>query len=579
MVVLTGNSVSPGFAVGSVYVYGAAQIVPAEGLCPAGEEQAHLERYEAVRKKALDELEKTALSVEKRDPEKAGIFRAHQDIVNDVAINEEIPDKILRERWAGDWAVYKVYDAFIRMVKKARDPLIAERSADFEDVRGRLLRLWHGRSEEGLSVLERPVIVAARELLPSDTASMDAGKVLAVLTETGGSTSHSAIIARSYGIPAVLGVPGLLDAVQQNQTAAVDATEGKIYLDPDKALAEEYGKRAAEWRRERATAESYRNADAFTLDKVRIDIGVNIANADEKELQAAEYADSVGLFRTEFLYMGRDDLPGEEEQFACYRKVLERFGKRPVVLRTLDIGGDKTLKSVEFPAEENPFLGNRALRLCFSHPELFAPQIRACLRASAYGNLWIMLPMVGSLDDIRRAKELIFSFQDDLRKEGKPCGEFKLGIMVEIPSIALIASSAAKETDFASIGSNDLCQYLCAADRMNSSVESYYQSYHPALFALIKDTVKAFTAAGKPVSICGELGGDPLAVPALIGFGMRKLSMGAASVGEVKRAVASLTIDKAEETARRVLEFATAGEVKSYLSEQSAFYKQGGSNV
>jgi len=285
------------------------------------------------------------------------------------------------------------------------------------------------------------------------------------------------------------------------------------------------------------------------------------------------------LFRTEFLYMGRDDLPGEEEQFACYRRVLERFGKKPVVLRTLDIGGDKTLKSMKLPTEENPFLGNRALRLCFTYPELFMAQIRACLRASAYGNLWIMLPMVGSMDDIRKAKEFIFSVRDDLRKEGASFGEFKIGIMIEIPSIALIANTAAKEVDFASIGSNDLCQYLCAADRMNSSVESYYQSYHPGLFTLIRDTIKAFIDAGKPISICGELGGDPLAVPVLLGFGMRKLSMGAASVAEIKRTVASLTINEAGEIAGRALEFTTAGEVQSYLSERHAYYKQGGSNV
>ncbi|MCL1928607.1 MAG: phosphoenolpyruvate--protein phosphotransferase [Treponema sp.] len=568
MTILTGNGVSPGVAVGTIHVYSGSQIVPEKKMCPPGEEQSHLDRYESVKKKALDELEQIFLAMERKDPEKAKIFKAHQDIINDVAINEEIPEKILNEQCSGDWAIYTIYETFLRMVKKAKDPLIAERAADFDDVRGRLLRLWHGRNDEGLSVLEKPVIIAAKELLPSDTASMDPSNVLAILTETGGVTSHSAIIAKSYGIPAVLGIQNLFEHIKHDQPAAVDAIEGKIYLDPDKSIVEKYTKKAEAWRLEIVMDEFHLKTEASTTDNVRIDIGINIANADEKELRASEYCDSVGLFRTEFLYMGRGELPGEEEQFIIYKKVLERFGKKPVVLRTLDIGGDKTLQSMELPKEDNPFLGNRALRLCFSYPDIFKTQIRACLRASVYGNLWIMLPMVGSIDDIRKAKDFIFSVRDNLKKEGKSCGDFKLGIMIEIPSIALIANIAAKEVDFASIGSNDLCQYLCAADRMNGMVEPYYQSYHPSMFRLLKETIEAFSDAGKPISICGELGGDPLAVPVLIGYGIRKLSMGAASVAAVKRIISGLTVTMAEEMAHKVLEFATAEEIKTYLMDR-----------
>jgi phosphotransferase system enzyme I (PtsI) len=266
--------------------------------------------------------------------------------------------------------------------------------------------------------------------------------------------------------------------------------------------------------------------------------------------------------------MGRNTLPGEDEQYDVYKKVLERFGTRPVILRTLDIGGDKIPQSIEFQKEENPFLGNRALRFCFSRPDIFTSQIRAALRASSHGNLWLMLPMVGSIDDIRKAKEFIRNCGSDLKKEKKPLGEIKIGIMIEVPSIALMANQAAKEVDFASIGTNDLCQYLCAADRMNSVVESYYQSYHPALFTLINDTARAFIVAGKPISVCGELGGDPLAVPVLLGFGMRKLSMGAASVAGIKQTIAELTIKKAKEMARQVLGFSTAEEIKRYLMKQ-----------
>ena len=566
--VLKGNSVSPGIALGTIYTYTTTFETPKECFINSGEEELNITRYEAVKKQALTELEVIIHTMEKKDPERAKIFRAHQDIVNDVAINEEIPDKILKEHWSGDWALYKTYETFIRMVRKAPDPIIAERASDFEDVRERLLKIWYNKNTKGLSNLDKPVIVAAKELFPSDTATMDHNNVLAILTETGGVTSHSAIIAKSFGIPAVLGIQELLKNVQQGQTAVVDAEKGIIHLNPDNTMTEEYTKKYKAWKQQKETTETYRNKKAFTKDKIRIEIGVNIANADEKELEASEYTDSIGLFRTEFLYMGRDKLPGEEEQFLVYRKVLERFGDKPVILRTLDIGGDKTLKSMELPLEENPFLGNRALRLCFSHPELFVPQLRACLRAAVYGNLWIMLPMVSSVDDIRKAKEYINKVQKDLQKENKPCGKFKIGIMVEIPSIALIADHAAKEIDFASIGSNDLCQYLCAADRMNSTVESYYQSYHPALFRLIKETSLAFNNAGKPVSICGELGSDPLAVPVLIGLGIKKFSMGSALVAGIKQVISDLTMKKAREMAEKVLELDSASAIEEYLTKE-----------
>jgi phosphotransferase system enzyme I (PtsI) len=364
-----------------------------------------------------------------------------------------------------------------------------------------------------------------------------------------------------------LGIRGLLGVVKQGQLAAVNSGEGTVILDPEEAVAEEYAKKCGVFLRRKQDADTFLNREGCTADGVKIDIGLNIAGAEDGELAASEYADSVGLFRTEFLFMGRKTLPCEDEQFSAYRKVLERFGGRPVILRTLDIGGDKRLSCMDLPVEENPFLGNRALRFCFSNPGVFKTQIRAALRASAYGNLWIMLPMVGSLDDIRRAKEFIAGIRYELEKEGKAPGAVKTGIMIEIPSIALIADLASEEVDFASIGSNDLCQYLCAADRMNSEVEGYYQSYHPAMFRLIKETVKAFTGAGKPISICGELGSDPLAAPVLIGLGMRKLSMGSSSVAAVKQAVASVTVKEAEKLAEKALQLSTAVEIERYLKD------------
>ena len=565
---LSGKGAAPGVAAGKIFVYKKENNIPVESFVPEGEEHHQLERYLSVKKQAFEELEKIRVIFEKHDPEKAEIFDAQKEIIDDIVINEEIPGRILNERWAGDWAIYQVYETVLAVLRKTGDPLIAERAADFNDVRSLLLRLWYGEKSARLCDLGEPVIVAASDLMPSDTASMNRDNVLAIITETGGITSHTAIIARSYGIPTVLGIPGLLDIVKHGQLAAVNADEGTVILDPKKEEVRRYEKKADSLRRDRQNAKKFENKDGCTADGIKIDIGLNIASADEKELEAASFTDSAGLFRTEFLYMGRSTLPSEDEQFAAYRKTLERFGQRPVVLRTLDIGGDKRLSSVEMPIEENPFLGNRALRFCFSNPDIFRTQIRAAFRASAYGNLWLMLPMVSSIDDIRRAKEIIASVGKEFEKKKEPFAKMKTGIMIEIPSIALVADLAAKEADFASIGSNDLCQYLCAADRMNSELSAYYQSYHPAMFRMIGEAVKAFSSAGKPISLCGELGSDPQAVPVLVGLGLRKLSMGASSVAAVKRAIASVTLEKCEEKAKKVLSLPTAAEIEEYLKEE-----------
>ncbi|MCL2808526.1 MAG: phosphoenolpyruvate--protein phosphotransferase [Treponema sp.] len=579
--VLNGKGAAPGAAVGGIFIYNEKFHIPSEAVVPSGEEQVHLDRYKLIKNQVLNELDEIKLSVQKIDPGKASIFEAHKEIADDIIINEEIPAKILKEKWAGDWAIYQVYETVMSVLRKTNDPLIAERAVDFDDVRARLLRLWYLKSDtnndnsisddskkQNLSNLKEPVIIAAVDLKPSDTACLDREKVLAILTEQGGLTSHTAIIAKSYGIPAILGIKGLLENVKQGQLAAVDAQKGTVYLDPKDDVIEELIKKSDTFRNDKMNAEHFKLNEGCTLCGEKIEIGLNVSNNNDEEINAQEFTDFAGLFRTEFLFMGRNKLPAEEEQFNSYKKVLECFGKKPVVIRLLDIGGDKQLASLEQKKEDNPFLGNRGLRFCFSNPDIFKTQIRACLRASVYGNLWLMLPMVGSLDDIKKAKEIIKDVKNTLLNEGEKIGEYKFGIMIEIPSIALIIDKIIEEIDFASIGSNDLCQYLCAADRMNSSVENYYQQYHPAMFRIIKDAVNVFIKEGKSVSICGELGSDPAAIPVLIGLGMRKLSMGAASVASVKRTIAGLTVEKALKTAENVLALSTAGEIEEYLHER-----------
>jgi len=568
-VVLNGKTAAPGAAVGRIYIYNEIYKLPVETFIPAGEEQSQLDRYFKIKKQAIDELEKIRLSMEKTDPVKASIFDAQKEIADDIIINEDITGRILNDRWAVDWAVHHVYETVLGLLKKTQDTLIAERAADFDDVRALLLKLWYGHKIINLSDISEPVIIAAKAMMPSNTAGLDSEKILAILTETGGVTSHTAVIAKSYGIPAVFGIDKLLNYAKQDQNAVVDADKGIVILDPSFDVISGYKNKCEILRLDREDAKKYRHSEGRTSCGVKIDIGLNISGVNKEELNASEYVDSVGVFRTEFIYMGRSSLPSEEDQFIIYKKALQRLAERPVILRTLDIGGDKKLLCMDLPHEDNPFLGNRALRFCFSNPAIFKTQLRAALRASVYGNLWLMLPMVASIDDIRKAKEFISLVCNELNNEGVPYNKnFKTGIMIEIPSIALIADIATKEVDFASIGSNDLCQYLCAADRMNTTVESYYQSYHPAMLSLIKSTVAAFDKAGKSISICGEIGSDPAAVPLLLGLGLRKLSMGAASVAAVKRAIASVTIKKANEIACKALQMETAGEIEKLLSKK-----------
>lgn len=566
---LKGNAVSDGLAIGSLFIYSPFSVTVIESICEESQTEENLCRLDEIKKQAAEELRAICQRLEAEDHDKAKIFVAHQDILEDESVNEEIIEGIRDEHWSPDWAIQKIYDKFIRMLKKAPDPLIRERAADLEDVRGRLLRIWYGVPESNLSSLTKPVVIAAHDLLPSDTATLDRGKVLAILTETGGPTSHSAIIARSYEIPAILGVPELLQHAREGQLAAVDALNGVIELDPTPEKIAEFKERRLEYLKLAVETKSYLGVEPLMADGVRIDVGLNIGSANEEEMKGEAFTDLIGLFRTEFLYMGRAELPSEEEQFVIYKTVLELYGSRPVTLRTLDIGGDKELSYLQLPKEENPFLGNRALRLCFSYPDIFKTQLRAALRASVYGNLWLMLPMVGSIDDIRRAKSVIEEVKSELRAEGIPYNEeFKTGIMIEVPSMALIADLAAKEVDFASIGTNDLCQYLTATDRMNPQVAPYYQTYHPALFRIIGYVVRTFNAAYKPICVCGEMGGDRLAAAVLVGFGMRKLSMGFASVAKIKKMLARLTISQAEELAANVVAMAEAGAVEAYLKEK-----------
>ena len=567
-----GNPVSEGIAVGKVYLYQPYVPQVTEGEIPEGEVPGAIARYETLLEGAKKELEQICRRLEAAgDGDKAKIFTAHTDILFDVAMDEEIRDKITYDFMTPEWAIHKVYEKFIKILNKAKDDLIRERVADMRDVKNRLLRIAAGVPEKNLAALGEPVIVVAHDLLPSDTATLDRKNVLALVTEIGGATSHSAIIARSYEIPALLGVDGAMENLSHGQEIAVDAVEGLLVADPSGEVKADFAKKREAFLKRREEEKKFLGVEPRMADGTLLPVHLNVGSANDQELAAEKYTDGVGLFRTEFIYMGKEQLPTEDEQYEIYKKVLTAFGDRPVTIRTLDIGGDKKLQCMELPVEENPFLGNRALRLCFSMPEVFLTQLRAALRASVHGNLWIMFPMVGSMDDIRRAKAFVQQAKDQLDAQGVPYSpNVKLGIMVEIPSIALVADLAAKEVDFASIGTNDLTQYSTAVDRMNPALREYYQSYHPALFRLIGYVVESFAKEGKPVSVCGEMGGDPYAAAVLAGLGMSKLSMGSASVARIKKMLSGLTMEKARELAAKARSLPTNDEVESYLKAELA---------
>jgi len=564
-----GNPVSPGIATGEVYLYKPTAPEIIDRIIGPDEVEAAVRLYFSVRDKAREELTVLKEKLFQTDnPEKAAIFDAHISILLDIAMNEEIEELIRDDLMSPECAVDKVYNKFSRLLSKAKDEQVRERVTDLKDIKTRLFRLFFDIPEFNLASLDKEVVIVAYDLFPSDTANMDRSKVLAIITETGGSTSHSAIIARSYEIPAILGLPNVMDYLVDGQTVIVDAVEGVLITSPDDKTHELYAVKKEAYLKSVHEIKSYLDVDPVTRDGVRIEINLNIGSASQEELSGSLYTDGVGLFRTEFMYMTGSSLPTEEEQFRAYRKVAIEFGERPVILRTLDIGGDKKLDCMELPKEDNPFLGLRALRLCFANKPLFKTQLRAVLRAACYGNLWLMLPMVGSLDDIRAAKVLIEEVKQDLRNENiKHKPNIPVGIMIEIPAIAVIAEMAVMEVDFASIGTNDLCQYLTATDRLNPEVSKYYQSCHPAMFRLIEFVVSAFNAAGKPISICGEMGGDPLAAAALIGLGIRKLSMGISSVPQVKKLITGLSIPLAKSLADQLKACKTASEVENILKE------------
>jgi len=495
-------------------------------------------------------------------PDKAEIFEAHLLILNDPEIVTPIEEKIKNEKMNAEAALQETTDMFIGIFENMDNEYMRERAADIRDVRKRVLAGLLNVTIPNPSMISEEVIIVAEDLTPSDTAQLNRKFVKGFTTDIGGRTSHSAIMARSLEIPAVVGTKTATKDIQNGDFLILDGLSGEVHINPTEELIEEYKKKQADYEAQLAEWAKLVNEPSISKDGVQVELVANIGTPKDVEGALHNGAEGVGLFRTEFLYMGRDELPSEEDQFAAYKAVLEGMEGRPVVVRTLDIGGDKKLSYLPLPEEMNPFLGYRAIRLCLDRTDIFRTQLRALLRASVYGKLKVMFPMIATLNEFREAKKLFLEEKDNLAKEGIPTAEhIELGIMVEIPSTAVLADQFAKEVDFFSIGTNDLIQYTMAADRMNEQVSYLYQPYNPSILRLVKMVIDASHKEGKWTGMCGEMAGDETAVPLLLGLGLDEFSMSATSILKARSLIRKLSKAEMEKLAQEALQKSTVEEV------------------
>lgn len=502
----------------------------------------------------------------KTGAEEAAIFDAHLMLLEDPMLAEAICEKINQGNNA-EAAVFDASETFAAMFDAMDDEYMRGRAADVRDISTRWVNNLMGVKTGSLDNIIEPAIVFAHDLAPSDTAQMDKAMVLAFVTKIGGRTSHSAIMARSLEIPAVVGVGEF--SVVSGDMVIVDGGAGQVLINPDASVRADYETRRQQLEKHRVKLQELRDLPAQTIDGIKFELAANIGTPDDVDSALANGAEGVGLYRTEFLYMDRNDMPSEQEQYQAYRKVLEAFGQLPVIIRTLDIGGDKELSYLKMDKELNPFLGNRAIRLCLSNPPIFKVQLRALLRAGVVGNLWIMLPMVATLSEVRETKELLREVEAELKAEGVEFTQnYKLGIMIEIPAAAVQADHFAQEVDFFSIGTNDLIQYTCAVDRMNEKVSYLYDPFNPAVLRLIQQVISAGHKYGKFVGMCGEMAGEPLAAPLLVALGLDEFSMSASSIPQVKAVIRSLDTNRCKELWKQAQSFTDGSQIRQLLETE-----------
>lgn len=531
-----GIPASRGYAIGQAFIKKHVELnITDEKVQDVAKEKDLLRKACEKSKVQLEKIKKKAL--DSMGEEKAMVFDAHLMLFDDPEFIGAIEGEIENNGLNALKAASDVSSSYVAIFESMEDEYMRERAADIKDVAKRLMNNLAG-VEDSFDIEETNTIVIAHDLTPSDTAQLDKEKVIAFLTNIGGRTSHSAIMARTLEIPAVVGLHDITESVQNGDILIVDGIEGRVIIDPDHETVTKYVALQEAYNQEKEELKKLVDVKAKTKSGKRIEVAGNIGKPEDVHKVLENGADGIGLFRTEFLYMDRDDMPTEEEQFESYKYVLEKMEGKPVVIRTLDIGGDKQLPYLAMPNEMNPFLGYRAIRLCLDRTDLFKIQLRALLRASVYGNLKVMFPMVSSLSEFQKSKELVEECTLELKAEGHEVSDsIEWGIMVEIPAAAVMADELAKHVDFFSIGTNDLIQYTLAADRMSEKVSYLYDPMHPAVLRLIKMTIDGAHSQGKWCGMCGEMAGDETAIPTLVEYGLDEFSMSASSILRAKQVI------------------------------------------
>lgn len=494
--------------------------------------------------------------------DKAAIFDAHLLVLDDPELIQPIQDKIKNENANAATALTDVTTQFVTIFESMDNEYMKERAADIRDVSKRVLSHILGVELPNPSMIDESVVIVGNDLTPSDTAQLNKEFVQGFATNIGGRTSHSAIMSRSLEIPAIVGTKSITQEVKQGDMIIVDGLNGDVIVNPTEDELIAYQDKRERYFADKKELQKLRDADTVTVDGVHADLAANIGTPNDLPGVIENGAQGIGLYRTEFLYMGRDQMPTEGEQFEAYKEVLEAMDGKRVVVRTLDIGGDKELSYLNLPEEMNPFLGYRAIRLCLAQQDIFRPQLRALLRASVYGKLNIMFPMVATINEFREAKAILLEEKENLKNEGHDISDdIELGIMVEIPATAALADVFAKEVDFFSIGTNDLIQYTLAADRMSERVSYLYQPYNPSILRLVKQVIEASHKEGKWTGMCGEMAGDETAIPLLLGLGLDEFSMSATSILKARRQINGLSKNEMTELANRAVDCATQEEV------------------
>ncbi len=555
--VIKGIPAAPGIAIGPIYHLTHEEITIDETFRGASVEEAALQ-------KALDRARGQLVTLHKQmvqstSASEAAIFEVHQEILEDPDLLDAVLERIHKQQSAARaWQV--TIDGRAKAMAALNDPLLAGRAADIQDVGYRVLRLLMGGDEQQVSLPDHPIILVAADLSPSDTASLDRGKILGFCTAAGGPTAHSAIIARALSLPAIVSAGTAVLDIANLTPVILNGSDGTLTINPDAAAVAQAQAQQQSWQAAMSRAAATAGEPAITQDNHRVEVVANIGGLKDARKAATAGAEGVGLLRTEFLFLERTEAPTELEQFEVYRDVVQALNGQPVIVRTLDIGGDKPLPYISVPPEANPFLGERGIRLCLNRPELLRQQLRAILRAAAFGPLRIMFPMVADLSEWQAARAMVAEIRAEL---GAP--DVEVGIMIEVPSAALMADVFAKEVDFFSIGTNDLTQYTLAMDRMHPSLAGKSDGLHPAVLRLIARTVEAAHANGKWVGVCGELGADPQAVPILVGLGVDELSVSVPSIPSVKAQIRELTLAAAQAIAQEALACGTAVEVREMM--------------